>query len=162
MSFFDHIPPCLHSFYVIKVGIFGLPTHLFLYLNIFCERSPNQQQTKKQPKYYKPFFKLALVILWSSPIGHTFCQIISLPLRECSKINGPNRIKKFYDYFIPCNSCWNPITMWMEFHLLKLCVNSLSFHPSYIYSWFIKPLSLLHSGIKLWTAYKLCEYILKF
>ena len=28
----------------------------------------------------------------------------------------------------------------MEFHLLKLCVNSLSYHPNYIYSWFIKGL----------------------
>ena len=30
LAFFDHLPPFVYSFYLLKLGIFELPTHLFL------------------------------------------------------------------------------------------------------------------------------------
>ena len=42
LAFFDHLPPIVDSFYLIKVDILGLPKYPPLLVNIVCEINCNK------------------------------------------------------------------------------------------------------------------------
>jgi hypothetical protein len=72
---------------------------------------------------------LAKVSKEPAKIGHIFRKLSNSKVKNFKKISNKN---------------WSPTLVFKKNHFEKY--STIREHPSSIYSWFLKPLSLLHSG----------------